>query len=119
MRQRTPWLLLLGIVAVLRLPYLWFPVQGDDTFYLAMAEHALVDPLHPNHFKYVAQGGEVDMRGFPKPPGNAWILAGALAAMGDVREPALHLIYAGFSLLALWRCGSWRSCFALAARNGP
>ncbi len=102
MRQRTPWLLLLGIVAVLRLPYLWFPVQGDDTFYLAMAEHALVDPLHPNHFKYVAQGGEVDMRGFPKPPGNAWILAGALAAMGDVREPALHLIYAGFSLLALW-----------------
>ena len=102
MRQTTPWLLLLGLVAVLRLPYLGFPVQGDDTFYLAMAEHALVDPLHPNHFKYVAQGGEVDMRGFPKPPGNAWLLAGALAARGDVAEPLFHLIYAGFSLLALW-----------------
>ncbi len=102
MRQRTPWLLLLGLVALMRLPYLWFPIQGDDNFYLAMAQHALVDPLHPNRFQYVAEGGLVDMRGFPKPPGNAWILAGALAVLGDVREPALHLLYAGFSLLALW-----------------
>ena len=102
MPRRTPWLLLLGLVALLRLPYLWFPVQGDDNFYLAMAQHALVDPLHPNHFKYLAEGGEVDLRGFPKPPGNAWMLAGAMAILGDIREPALHLLYAGFSLLALW-----------------
>ena len=102
MRQPTPWLLLLGLVAFLRLPYLWMPVQGDDAFYLAMAQHALVDPAHPNHFTLIAQGGDVDMRGFPKPPGNAWILAGALAALGDVYEPALHLLYAGFTLLALW-----------------
>lgn len=102
MRQRTPWLLLLGLVAFLRLPNLWFPVQGDDAFYLSMAEHALVDPLHPNHFTLVAQGAEVDMRGFPKPPGNAWILAGILAALGDFREVPFHLLYAGFSLIALW-----------------
>jgi hypothetical protein len=102
MRQRTPWLLLLGLVAFLRLPNLWFPVQGDDAFYLAMAEHALVDPLHPNHFKLIAQGTEVDMRGFPKPPGNAWLLAGILAALGDFREVPFHLVYAGFSLIALW-----------------
>ena len=103
MRQPTPWLLLLGLVAVLRLPYLWFPVQGDDAFYLAMAQHALVDPAHPNHFKLVAQGAEVDMRGFPKPPGNAWILACAISLDGGrIREPFLHAVYAGFSLLALW-----------------
>jgi hypothetical protein len=102
MRQRTPWLLLLGLVAFLRLPNLWFPVQGDDAFYLSMAQHALVDPLHPNHFKLIAQGTEVDMRGFPKPPGNAWILASVLAAVGDFREVPFHLVYAAFSLLALW-----------------
>ena len=102
MRQRTPWLLLLGLVAFLRLPNLWFPVQGDDAFYLAMAEHALVDPLHPNHFTLIAQGTEVDMRGFPKPPGNAWILAAGLAALRDFREVPFHLMYAAFSLIALW-----------------
>lgn len=115
MRQPTPWLLLLGLVAVLRLPYLWMPVQGDDAFYLAMAQHALVDPAHPNNFKLVAQGGEVDMRGFPKPPGNAWILAGAIAVVGDVSEPALHLLYAGFTLLALWAVWELALVFAPSA----
>lgn len=103
MRSPTPWLLLIGLVAMLRLPYLWFPVQGDDAFYLAMAQHALIDPAHPNHFKLIAQGTEVDMRGFPKPPGNAWILAATITlAGGEIREPVLHAVYAGFSLLALW-----------------
>ncbi|MBM3794341.1 MAG: glycosyltransferase family 39 protein [Acidobacteria bacterium] len=115
MRQPTPWLLLLGLVAVLRLPYLWMPVQGDDAFYLAMAQHALVDPVHPNNFKLIAQGGEVDMRGFPKPPGNAWILAAALAVAGEVREPALHLLYAGFTLLALRALWELALVFAPAA----
>ena len=114
MPHRTPWLLLLGLVALLRLPYLWFPVQGDDNFYLAMAQHALIDPVHPNNFKYVAEGAEVDLRGFPKPPGNAWILAGAVTAMGDIREPALHLLYAGFSLLALWAV--WELALVFCAR---
>jgi hypothetical protein len=77
-------------------------VQGDDGFYLSMAQHALIDPLHPNHFRLIAQGSEVDMRGFPKPPGNAWVLAAMLAALGDFREAPFHLLYAGFSLLALW-----------------
>lgn len=104
MRSPTPWPLLLGLVVLLRLPYLWFPVQGDDAFYLAMAQHALIDPAHPNHFKLIAQGNEVDMRGFPKPPGNAWILAGSIALLsgGEIREPVLHAVYASFSLLALW-----------------
>ena len=112
MRQPTPWLLLLGLVAVLRLPYLWMPVQGDDAFYLAMAQHALIDPAHPNHFTLMAQGGAVDMRGFPKPPGNAWMLASVLAAWGDVSEPVLHGVYAGFTLLALWAV--WRLALVFA-----
>ena len=50
-------------------------------------------------------GDMVDMRGHSHGPGNPWILAILLAAMGDVREAPFHLAYTLFSIvaaLAMW-----------------
>jgi hypothetical protein len=66
-------------VLALRLPFLNQAIQGDDVYYLYGAEHAQVDPLHPNHARYAFQGVVVDMRGHPHPPLNSWYLAGLLA----------------------------------------
>ena len=66
----------LALVLFIRLPFLNQAIQGDDHIYLTEAEHALVDPLHPNDVKYVFLGDEVDLRGHSHPPGNAWPLAG-------------------------------------------
>ncbi|MBL8294150.1 MAG: hypothetical protein JNN08_20065 [Bryobacterales bacterium] len=59
----------------MRLPFLNHPIQGDDAYYLAMAQHAQIEPLHPTHFRHVSTGIEVDMRGYPRPAMNAWVLA--------------------------------------------
>ena len=84
MNRRTEALLVLAFVLCLRLPLLHQAIQGDDPYYLAPAEHALIDPLHPSHMYYVALGRKIDMRGYPHPPLNAWALALLLKMFGDV-----------------------------------
>ncbi|MBL8293161.1 MAG: glycosyltransferase family 39 protein [Bryobacterales bacterium] len=93
-------LVILIAVLLLRLPFLNHPIQGDDAYYLAMAQHAQIEPLHPTHFRHVSTGIEVDMRGYPHPAMNAWVLALLLAIFGDVREIPFHLAYLPFSLAA-------------------
>src|ERR1035437_3241973 len=51
--DRKSLLLLLGLVLLIRLPFLNQAIQGDDHIYITEAQHALVDPLHPNDVKYV------------------------------------------------------------------
>ncbi|MEZ5352439.1 MAG: glycosyltransferase family 39 protein [Bryobacteraceae bacterium] len=100
MNGAWPRVLIVAVVLAIRLPFLFHPIQGDDAFYLSAAEHAQVEPLHPHNFTITAQGMEIDMRGFPHPPGNAWILGAILAATGDIREPVYHGVYLIFSILA-------------------
>jgi hypothetical protein len=104
--NRRPLLFLLALTVLLRLPFLNQAIQGDDHIYITEAEHALIDPLHPNNVKYVFLGDEVDLRGHSHPPGNAWVLAGLLALFGDVREMPFHAAYIVFSLIAVW--AMWR-----------
>jgi len=87
-------------VLLVRLPFLNQAIQGDDIYYLAAAEHAQIDPVHPHHAKYVFLGVPMDMRGHPHPPGNAWLLAGLLALVGDIREIPYHAAYLVLSLIA-------------------
>ena len=97
--------LVLGVVLLIRLPFLNQAIQGDDVYYLAAAEHAQIDPLDPNHVQYVFLGDRVDLRGFPHPPFNAWFLALLLAVTGDIREVPFHAAYILFSVvaaLAMW-----------------
>lgn len=97
--------LVLAVVLLLRLPFLNQAIQGDDVYYLAAAEHAQIDPLHPNHVQYVFLGDRVDLRGFPHPPLNAWFLAFLLAVAGDIHEVPFHAAYIVFSViaaLAMW-----------------
>ncbi len=92
-------------VVLLRLPFLDHAIQGDDIYYLAGAEHAQIDPLHPNHARYAFLGRMVQMQGHPHPPLNAWWLAWLLAVSGDVYERPYHAAYLAFSLTAaaaLW-----------------
>jgi hypothetical protein len=105
--------ILIAALIVIRLPFLNQAVTGDDVYYLASAEHAQIEPLHPNHTQYVFQGRDVDFRGYPHPPLNAWALAGLLALFGDVKEVPFHAAYLCFSFLAL--TGMWR----LARRFSP
>ena len=46
-------LLVAALVLAIRLPFLDHPVQGDDVYYLLSAQHAQVEPLHPNHFRFL------------------------------------------------------------------
>ena len=103
-------LLIAALVLLIRLPFLNQPVQGDDVKYLAMAQHALIDPLHPTHIAYAFQGQMVRMQGYPHPPLNAWVLAALLAFFGDVYEVPFHAAYIVFSLIAAF------SMLALARR---
>ena len=75
-------LLLFAIVLAIRLPFLDQAIQGDDIYYLAGAQHAQIDPAHPNHARYAFLGDMVDMRGHPHPPLNVWCLAALLAVFG-------------------------------------
>src|SRR5262249_43366824 len=68
-------LAIIALVLLPPLPFLRQAIQGDDVYYLAGAEHAQIDPLHPHDTSYLFQGNLVDMRGFPHPPLNAWVLA--------------------------------------------
>lgn len=96
---RRDLLIVAFFVLLTRLPFITQPIQGDDLYYLYGAMHAQVEPLHPHHAKYVFQGIEVDMRGHPHPPLNAWILGGILALTGDIIEPVFHSVYLLFSMV--------------------
>jgi hypothetical protein len=93
-------LAIVAIVLALRLPFLQQAIQGDDLYYLYGAEHAQIEPLHPDHAKYLFQGDFVDMRGHSHPPGNSWILGALLWAFHGVREVPFHLAYSIFSIVA-------------------
>jgi hypothetical protein len=99
---RKSLLLCLGLVLLIRWAFLNQAIQGDDHIYLTEAQHALVDPLHPNDVKYVFLGDQVDLRGHSHPPGNAWPLAGLILLFGDVKEVPFHAAYIVFSLIAVW-----------------
>ena len=43
--------IILGLVLLIRLPFLNQAIQGDDHIYLTEAAHALIEPLHPNNFR--------------------------------------------------------------------
>jgi hypothetical protein len=103
--MRLKLLLIVAVVLAIRLPFLHQAVQGDDVYYLAEAEHAQIEPLHPAHFQLVYLGNLSDMRGHSHPPMNAWILGALLAVFGDIREAPFHAAYIVFSLiaaLAMW-----------------
>ncbi len=98
--MRKQLLLVSLLVLCLRLPFLNQAIQGDDVNYLYGAEHAQIDPLHPNHARYAFLGQVVDMRGHPHPPLNAWVLAALIATLHDVQEVPFHAAYIAFSLIA-------------------
>lgn len=104
---------IVAVVLLLRIPFLNEAIQGDDVYYLTGAEHAQIEPLHPNHFRYVFLGDEVDMRGHSHPPLNVWFLALLLAIFGDIREVPFHAVYILFSLIAAL------SMWSLARRFSP
>ena len=91
---------IIAIVLALRLPFLHQAIQGDDLYYLYGAEHAQIEPLHPDHAKYLFMGDLVEMRGHSHPPLNSWILGALLWSLGDVREIPFHAAYSIFSILA-------------------
>src|SRR6266542_2135122 len=93
-------LLIIAAVLLIRLPFLNQAIQGDDVYYLAGAEHAQIEPLHPNNVRYVFLGDLVDLRGHPHPPFDAWFLGLLLAIFRDVREVPFHAAYILFSLAA-------------------
>ncbi len=93
-------LLVIALVVALRVPFLTQPIQGDDIYYLAGAQYAQTDPLHPHRASYLFQGRLVSMQGHPHPPLNAFVLAGLVAVVGDVKEVPFHAAYALFSVLA-------------------
>ncbi|MBZ5625520.1 MAG: hypothetical protein LAQ69_43515 [Acidobacteriia bacterium] len=104
---------MLALVLLIRIPFWNQAIQGDDTIYLHEAAHALVEPLHPDNTKYVFQGALVDLRGHPHAPMDAWVLAGLIAAIGDVKEIPFHAAYTVFSLIAAW------AMWSLARRFSP
>jgi hypothetical protein len=106
-------LLVLAVVFLIRLPFLNQAIQGDDPNYLAGAQHAQIDPLHPTHARYLFVGQEVTMQGHSHPPLNLWFLGGVLALAGDIREIPFHSAYILFSLVAA--LGMW----SLARRFSP
>lgn len=106
-------LILIAFIALIRLPFLNQPFQLDDYYYLKAAKHALEDPLHPHHAKYVFLGIEFDMRGHPHPPGNAWILALLLTVLGSAKEIPLHLAWIVFTAGAVW------ATYSIARRMCP
>jgi hypothetical protein len=93
-------LLIAALVLLIRLPFLNQAIQGDDVYYLAGAQHAQIEPAHPNHTSYAFQGQVVQMQGHPHPPLNVWTLAALLAMFGDIYEIPFHAAYIGFSLVA-------------------
>ena len=96
---------IVALVFALRLPFLNQAIQGDDPYYLYGAEHAQIDPLHPDHAKYLFQGDMVDMRGHPHPPLNSWILGALLWRRGRRARSAVSsrfIVLSIIAALAMW-----------------
>jgi hypothetical protein len=110
--KRGLWIAL-ALLLLIRVPFLNQAVQGDDHTYISEAAHALVDPLHPLNFKIVFLGDEIDLRGHPHPPLNAWALAALIAIFGEVKEVPFHAAYLLWSVIAV--CAMW----SLARRFSP
>ena len=83
--RRGLWIAL-GLVLLIRLPFLNQAIQGDDHTYIAEAAHAQVDPLHPLRLRIVFAGEEIDLRGHPHPPLNAWTLGALIAGTWNYKE---------------------------------
>jgi 4-amino-4-deoxy-L-arabinose transferase-like glycosyltransferase len=98
--MRRDLLLVLAFVVLLRLPFLDQALQLDDYYYLAAAQYAQQEPLHPHHVSYVFLGDKVDMRGHPHPPFVAWFLGLLIWVFGGVKPVAFHAVFVGFSLVA-------------------
>ena len=116
--RRRAVILIVAAVLLIRLPFLNQAIQGDDPYYLIGAQHALIDPAHPSHARFILQGELVDMRGHPHPPLNSWMLAALLAVFGDVYEIPFHAVYVVFSLLAaisMWVVAKRFTPYPLAA----
>src|SRR4051794_23577101 len=111
--NRRGLLLALVFVTLLRLPFLNQAVQGDDHIYITEGAHALIDPLHPGHTKYVFRGREVDLGGHSHPTPAGWFLAPLIAAFNGVREVPFHAAYIVFSLIAA------AAMWSLARRFSP
>ena len=111
--SRLSLFLLLAIVLLIRIAFCTQAIQGDDPYYIFGAQHALIDPAHPSHARYAFQGEIVDMRGHPHPPLNSWVLAALIAIFGDVYEVPFHLVFALFSVIAVW------AMWSLASRWSP
>ncbi|HUB33048.1 MAG TPA: hypothetical protein VMA31_08465 [Bryobacteraceae bacterium] len=105
--------IVLGLVLLIRVPFLNQAIQGDDPTYISEAAHALVEPLHPMHLKIVFLGDEIDLRGHAHPPLDAWVLSGLISVFGEVREIPFHAAYIVFSLIAAW------AMWSLARRFSP
>ena len=113
-----PLLIVLAAVLLIRLPFLNQAIQGDDVYYLAGAQHAQIDPLHPNHARYAFLGQIVPMQGHPHPPLNAWFLALLLWLFGDIYEVPYHaawLVFTVVAALAVWSLAQRFSPRPLAA----
>jgi Dolichyl-phosphate-mannose-protein mannosyltransferase len=110
--SRGLWLAL-AFTLLLRLPFVYQPVQGDDDVYITEAAHAQIEPLHPANTTYVFRGDAVDLRGHTHPPLNAWPLALLIAVFGEVKEVPFHAAYIVFSLIAVW------SMWSLGKRFSP
>src|SRR5947209_3927289 len=110
--RRGLWIAL-ALVLLIRIPFLNQAVQGDDHTYIAEAAHAQVEPLHPLHTKIVFLGEEIDLRGHPHGPLNAWTLAALIAVFGEVKEIPFHAVYIVWSSIAV--CAMW----SLARRFSP
>ncbi len=113
MSYKLQTLFVIAAVFLVRLPFLNQAIQGDEVYYLAGAQHALIEPLHPKHVDFAFNGKIVSMQGHTHPPFNVWYLGLLLWIFGDVKEPANHLAYIPFSLMA------GLACFALARRWSP
>ncbi len=98
--MRRDLLILAAAAALLRLPFLAMPVQGDDVYYLLFAENALADPWHALQMGFSLQGETVWAAGHTRPPFNAYWLALAAAVFGPPGEALYHAAYLSFSLLA-------------------
>ncbi len=88
------------VILALRAPFLNVAAQWDDFNYLKAAQHALTDPLHPSHVRYVFLGEWHDMRGHPHPPGVAWTLTALWRLAGGFHEIPFHAAFLSFNLLA-------------------
>ena len=86
-------------------------MQGDDVYYLLIAENARVDPAHAMQFGFRLQGETVWAAGHTRPPGNAYLLAGDLCIIYNLRTTgtgtAAILVRVLFNAFAASQASEW------------